>query len=47
MPRFITVGYVKPILGKEGSFYPTPPQPWAARKRPILNRVKISELADQ
>ena len=34
------VGYVWQILGR-GAFLPHPhPHPWAAQKRPILNRVK-------
>ena len=37
MPSFIIVGYVWQILGR-GTFLP--PYPWAALKKPILNRVK-------
>ena len=38
VPSFIIVGYVWRILWR-GTFWP-PPRPWAAPKRPILNRVK-------
>ena len=41
VPRFITVGYVWQILGRGAIFPLLPPHPWAALKKPILNRVKI------
>ena len=40
MPSFIIVGYVWRILGRRGQ--KAPPHPWAAPKKPILNRVRIS-----
>ena len=39
VPSFIIVWYMQHILGREGLFGP-PPHPWAAPKKPILNRVK-------
>ena len=39
VPSFIIVRYVWRILGR-GAFCP-PPHPWAAPKRPILNRAKM------
>ena len=45
MPSFIIIGYVWRILGR-GAKKPSPHHPWAARKKPILNRVNVVELAD-
>ena len=42
MPSFITVGYKRQILGKGRASFGPLPHPWAAPKRPILNRVKGS-----
>ena len=39
MPSFIIAGYVWQILGRGGPKRP-PPQPWAAPKKPILDRIK-------
>ena len=39
MPSFIIVRYVWQVLGR-GGFLP-PSHPWAAPKKPILNRVKV------
>ena len=41
---FIIVGCVWQILGRVGLFAPPPPHPWAALKKPILNRVKGARL---
>ena len=38
MPSFIIVRYVRQILERGGQ--KDPPNPWAAPKKPILNRVK-------
>ena len=37
MPSFTIVGYVWKILGRGG--FLSPPYPWAAPKKPILNKV--------
>ena len=45
VPNFIIVGYVRHILGR-GAFLPPPPpfppNPWAAGKKSILNRVNVT-----
>ena len=38
MPSFIIAVYVWQILGRGGP--KRPPQPWAAPKKPILDRIK-------
>ena len=43
MPSFIKLGYVWQILDKGGFF--ASPNPWAAPKRLIQNKVNITNLA--
>ena len=41
MLNFIVVGYVQRILGRGDLFASSSPHPWAAPKKPILNKIKI------
>ena len=44
-PSFIIVEYVWQILGRGGGpFWLTHPNPWAAPKKPFLNRVKCEKM---
>ena len=44
VPSFTIVGYAWQILGRGGKKAPS--HPWAAPKKPILNRVKLVKLED-
>ena len=47
VPSFIIAEYVRRILGTGGQKGPPPTHPWAAPKKPILNRVKMFHISKQ